>query len=454
MNNTALATVILAAGMGTRMKSRLPKVLHPLAGRPMIAQLSATLAALEPDKQVVVASPDNREAIAAATPGMALAVQDPPLGTGHAVMAARDALNGFDGTVLTLFADSPLVGVETLQRMLEVRQGADDPAVVVMGFRPEDTAEYGRLIVDGDGRLDRIVEHRDANEEERAVGLCNSGFMAIDGTLLPALLDSIGNDNPKGEYYLTDIVAAARAMQRTCAVVEGSEIEAMGINSRAQLAQAEAVLQNRMRLAAMDAGVTLSDPSSVWFSHDTVLGRDVSVGPNVFFGPGVSVGDDVTIHSFSHLEGCHVGDGARIGPFARLRPEAEIGENVHIGNFVEVKKARVEKGAKVNHLTYIGDARVGAGANVGAGTITCNYDGFFKHFTDIGAGAFIGSNTALVAPVTVGDGAIVGAGSTISGNVSADALALTRSQQVEKAGFAADFRERKSAEKQRLKSKT
>jgi bifunctional UDP-N-acetylglucosamine pyrophosphorylase/glucosamine-1-phosphate N-acetyltransferase len=366
-------------------------------------------------------------------------------------MAARDVLNGFDGTVLTLFADSPLVGVETLQRMLDTRRGPDDPAVVVMGFRPRDTAEYGRLIVDGEGRLDRIVEHRDASEAERAVDLCNSGFMAIDGTVLPALLDSIDNDNPKGEYYLTDIVAAARAMQRACAVVEGSEVEAMGINSRAQLAQAEAVLQNRMRLAAMDAGVTLSDPASVWFSHDTVLGRDVSIGPNVFFGPGVSVGDSVVIHPFSHLEGCHVADGARIGPFARLRPEAEIGEDVHIGNFVEVKKARVEKGAKVNHLTYIGDARVGAGANVGAGTITCNYDGFFKHFTDIGAGAFIGSNTALVAPVTVGDGAIVGAGSTISGDVDADALALTRAPQTEKAGFAAAFREKKAAEKERLK---
>ena len=451
MHDLPLATVILAAGMGTRMKSDLAKVLHPLAGRPMIAQLTATLAALSPQRQVVVASPGNRDAIAAATPGMDLAVQDPPLGTGHAVMAAGEALAGFSGTVLTLFADSPLIGVETLARMIALRAGADNPAVVVMGFRPEDTAEYGRLILDADGRLDRIVEHRDASEAERAVGLCNSGFMAIDGALLPELLSRLGNDNPKGEYYLTDIVAIARELGRSCAVVEGSEIEAMGINSRAQLAQAEAVLQHRMRMAAMEAGVTLLDPASVWFSHDTALGRDVTVGPSVFFGPGVRVGDNVAINAFCHLEGCTVADGARIGPFARLRPEAEIGENAHIGNFVEIKKARIETGAKVNHLSYIGDARVGAGANIGAGTITCNYDGFLKHFTDIGSGAFIGSNSALVAPVAIGDGAIVGAGSTITGDVGGDALAVTRAEQSERPGFAASYRARKQAEKAKQK---
>lgn len=453
MNDKTLATVILAAGMGTRMKSDLPKVLHPLAGRPMITQLTATLGALSPQREIVVVSPANRDAVEAAVPGMRIAVQDPPLGTGHAVMAALEALDGFQGTVLTLFADSPLIGVETLRRMIELREQPDGPAVVVMGFRPEDPAEYGRLILDADGRLDRIVEHRDASAEERAVGLCNSGFMAIDGEILSELLSRVTNDNPKGEYYLTDIIAIARDMQRHCAVVEGSEIEAMGINSRAQLAQAEAVLQHRMRMAAMDAGATLLDPATVWFSHDTVLGRDVTVGPSVFFGPGVSVGDGVTINAFSHLEGCSVADGAQIGPFARLRPEAEIGEKVRIGNFVEVKKARIEKGAKVNHLSYIGDARVGEGANIGAGTITCNYDGFLKHFTDIGKGAFIGSNSALVAPVSIGDGAIVGAGSTITGDVAGDALAITRAEQAERAGFAASFRERKQAEKAKLKSK-
>lgn len=453
MQDNALATVILAAGMGTRMKSDLPKVLHPLAGRPMIMQLTATLAALSPERQIVVASPGNRDALQAALPDMTMAIQDPPLGTGHAVMAALEALSGFHGTVLTLFADSPLIGVETLRQMIALREEPDGPAVVVMGFRPDDPAEYGRLILDADGRLDRIVEHRDASAEERAVDLCNSGFMAIDGTLLPELLARVKNDNPKGEYYLTDIVAIARDMQRHCAVVEGSEIEAMGINSRAQLAQAEAVLQHRMRMAAMDAGVTLLDPAAVWFSHDTVLGRDVTVGPSVFFGPGVTVGDNVTINAFSHLEGCTVAEGAQIGPFARLRPEAAIGEKARIGNFVEVKKASIEAGAKVNHLTYIGDARVGAGANIGAGTITCNYDGFLKHFTDIGKGAFIGSNSALVAPVKIGDGAIVGAGSTITRDVAGDALATTRAEQAERSGFATAFRERKQAEKALQKSK-
>ncbi len=451
MSKDSIATVVLAAGQGTRMKSKKPKVLHPIAGRPMLAQLMATIddlaAAPGVARRIVVVAPDNCDAIRRAVPGIELALQDPPLGTGHAVMAAAEKLSGFNGDVLVLFADSPLVSTETLRAMLAARHGPQDPAVVVMGFRPADGAEYARLILDDGGNLQGIVEHRDASPAEREIGLCNSGFMAIDGAILQALLDGIGNDNVKGEYYLTEIVRIANRMGRRCAVVEAGEIEALGVNSRDQLAQAEAVVQNRLRHAAMAAGATLLDPDSVYFCHDTILGQDVTIGPNVFFGPGVSIGDDVTVHAFSHLEGCRVAAGANIGPFARLQPEAEIGKGARIGNFVEVKKARIEDGAKVNHLSYIGDARVGAGANIGAGTITCNYDGFLKSFTDIGKGAFIGSNTALVAPVKVGDGAIVGAGSTITSEVAADALAVERAEQKQQAGWAVTYRKRKTAEK-------
>jgi bifunctional UDP-N-acetylglucosamine pyrophosphorylase/glucosamine-1-phosphate N-acetyltransferase len=319
--------------------------------------------------------------------------------------------------------------------------------VVVLGFRPDDPAEYGRLKLAGDGALAAIVEARDATEEERAIALCNAGVMAVEGARLFELLDGLDSDNAKGEYYLTDIVAAARARGLDCAVVEGGAEEVLGINSRAELAAAEAIVQRRLRAAAMAAGVTLIDPDTVYFGHDTAIGRDCTVGPHVVFGPGVSVGEDVTILAFSHLEGARVDNGARIGPFARLRPGAEIGVQAHIGNFVEIKQATVEAGAKVNHLTYIGDARVGAGANVGAGTITCNYDGFTKGFTDIGAGAFIGSNTALVAPVKVGEGAMIGAGSVIARDVAADALAVTRAEHDEREGAARRFRERHAGAK-------
>ena len=447
VHQTAITTVILAAGQGTRMKSKLPKVLHPLAGRPMLSQLLATVDALDPEKRIIVVSPQNSGAIGRAVPGLEFAVQDPPLGTGHAVMAAREQLAGFTGDVMVLFADSPLVSIETLRAMLAARHSNSNPGVVVMGFRPEDSAEYARLIVEDGGNLTRIVEHRDATEAERQTDLCNSGFMAIDGAILGELLDGIGTDNAKGEYYLTEIVEIANRLGRTCMVVEAGEVEAYGINSRDQLAQAEAVIQHRLRQTAMAMGITLLDPDSVYFSHDTTLGQDVTIQPHVYFGPGVTVGDDVTINAFSHLEGCTIAAQASIGPYARLRPEAEIGVGARIGNFVEVKKARIEDGAKVNHLSYIGDARVGAGANIGAGTITCNYDGFFKSFTDIGKGAFIGSNTALVAPVKVGDGAIVGAGSTITRDVTADALAVERSKQDGRQGWAAAFRQRKAAEK-------
>jgi len=321
------------------------------------------------------------------------------------------------------------------------------PALVVMGFRPPDPAEYGRLVVAADGAFEAIVEARDASPEERAIGLCNGGVMAVDGALLFELLDGLGRDNAKGEYYLTDIVAAARGRGLSCAVVEGAPEEALGINCRADLAAAEAVVQARLRRSVMEAGVTLIDPGTIYLCHDTRIGCDSVVGPSVFFGPGVALGEGVTVKAFSHLEGAAVADGAVVGPFARLRPGARIERGAHIGNFVEVKQAVVEAGAKVNHLTYIGDARVGARANVGAGTITCNYDGFEKSFTDIGAGAFIGSNTALVAPVRVGDGAVVGAGSVITKDVAADALAVTRAPLKQTEGGATRLAKRARAAK-------
>jgi bifunctional UDP-N-acetylglucosamine pyrophosphorylase/glucosamine-1-phosphate N-acetyltransferase len=332
--------------------------------------------------------------------------------------------------------------------MLAARRSAPHPAVVVLGFRPEDPAAYGRLIMGSQG-LERIVEFRDASPAERAVNLCNSGVMAVDGARLFAWLDKVDNNNAKGEYYLTDIVGLARAEGLNCTVVEGEEEEMLGVNSRVDLAAAEAVAQNRLRKIAMLNGATLIDPSSVTLCFDTKLGRDVVVGPNVVFGPGVTVADNVDIRPFCHIEGTSIDEGAVIGPFARLRPGSEIGRNAHIGNFVELKKTKLEEGAKVNHLSYVGDARVGAKANVGAGTITCNYDGFMKYHTDIGAGAFIGSNSALVAPVKIGDGAIVGAGSVITGDVPADALGIERSEQKNIPGMAAHFR----ASKQALKGK-
>ena len=342
-------------------------------------------------------------------------VQSERLGTAHAALQAAPALPEPGETVLILFGDTPLIRSETLTRLARARRDGG-AAVAVLGFRAADPTGYGRLVTEPDGTLARIVEHKDATEAERTIDLCNSGVMAVEGARLFSLLERVGNDNAKGEYYLTDLVALARADGAACVVVEGDEAELLGINDRAQLAAAEGVVQDRLRAAAMAGGVTMTDPTSVFLSMDTRLGRDVTIGPFCVFGPGVDVGDGVTLKGFCHLEGCTIAEGATVGPYARLRPAAEIGPGAHIGNFVEVKKARVEQGAKVNHLTYIGDARVGAGANVGAGTITCNYDGYAKHHTDIGAGAFIGSNSALVAPVTIGDGAIIGAGSAISGD--------------------------------------
>jgi len=447
VSDRQIAAIVLAAGLGTRMKSATPKVLHRVAGKPMIGHILTALDGFDADRTIVVVSPGMPQVAEFVAPAVTVE-QDPPLGTGHAVMAARDALSGFEGDVLVLFGDTPLLTGETMRAMVEARRGPDNPAVVVLGFRPDDPSEYGRLVQGGDGSLEQIVEARDATEPQRAIPLCNAGIMAIDGARLVDLLDAIGNDNAKNEYYLTDIVAIARARGWNCSVVETDDPdEVMGVNSRAGLAEAEAAMQKRLRAHWMAEGVTLTDPETVWFSTDTVLGRDVTVGQNVVFGPGVTIGDNVDIRPFCHVEGATVEDDAIIGPYARLRPGADIGREVHIGNFVEVKEARLDEGAKANHLSYIGDSFVGAGANIGAGTITCNYDGFLKARTEIGAGAFIGSNTALVAPVRVGNGAITGAGSTITTDVEENALAVTRAPQKDLAGWALKYRVRKQAEK-------
>ncbi|CAA7618240.1 Bifunctional protein GlmU (Includes: UDP-N-acetylglucosamine pyrophosphorylase; Glucosamine-1-phosphate N-acetyltransferase) [Candidatus Terasakiella magnetica] len=420
------------------MKSSLPKVMHPVAGRPMVNHLMGTVQPLGPDKVVVVIGPDMERVSQAVAP-FPTVVQTERLGTGHAVAQARDALGDFDGDVLILYGDTPLITQATLERMLAERRGPHHPAVVVLGFRPDDPAQYGRLVVGAEG-LKAIVEHREATAEQRAIPLCNSGVMAIDGKRLWGLIDRIDNKNAKGEYYLTDVVALARADGSNCSHVEGAPEELLGINCRSELATAEALVQRRLRETAMENGATLIDPATVWFSWDTRLGKDVTVWPHVVFGPGVVIGDSVEIKGFCHFEGCSVADGANLGPYARLRPGAKIGHGAHIGNFVEVKNATIEDGAKANHLAYIGDARVGAGANVGAGTITCNYDGFHKSFTDIGAGAFIGSNSALVAPVKIGDGAVIGAGSVITKEVTPGALAVARGSQMELKGWAERFR--------------
>ncbi len=443
-----VAAIILAAGMGTRMKSDLHKVLHPLAGRPMLAHLLASVEALSPERVVVVVGA-GRDQVAPLVEGQGgnIVVQEPQLGTGHAVQQAEAALEGFSGDVLILYGDTPLVETGTMKRMLARLNAPDEPVVVVVAFRPADPLRYGRILAEGDGTIAKMVEHKDATEEERAINLCNSGLMAVRSEDLWPLLSGIENDNAAGEYYLPDIVMLAAAVGRRSAVIETDPDEVAGINSRAELAEVEALWQRRRRAAAMAEGVSLVAPETVWFAHDTEIGRDTLVEPNVVFGPGVRIGEGVKIRAFSHIEGATVASGAEIGPFARLRPGADIGEKARVGNFVEVKKAKLGRGAKANHLTYLGDAEVGEGANIGAGTITCNYDGFFKYKTEIGAGAFIGSNSALVAPVSIGPGAMVGAGSVITRNVEPDALAVARGAQETKPGRAKRFREAMQAKK-------
>jgi bifunctional UDP-N-acetylglucosamine pyrophosphorylase/glucosamine-1-phosphate N-acetyltransferase len=442
------AAIILAAGKGTRMKSDLHKVLHPIAGRPMLEHLLATVADLGAARTVVVVG-SGREQVEpiVARHGGDVVVQDPQLGTAHAVQQAESALAGFDGDVLVLYGDAPVVGAETMQRMLDRLASDDAPAVVVVGFRPGDPLNYGRILADADGTILKMVEHKDASDAERAVDLCNSGLMAARAVDLWPLLSGVENDNAAAEYYLPDIVMLAAAVGRMSAVIETHPDEVAGVNSRAELAVLESLWQDRRRQVLMAEGVTLVAPETVWLAHDTQVGRDTIIEPNVVFGPGVVIGEGARIRAFSHLEGATVAAGAEVGPYARLRPGAEIGEKAKVGNFVEVKKARLGRGAKVNHLSYIGDADVGEGANVGAGTITCNYDGFFKYRTVIGPGAFVGSNTALVAPVEIGANAIVGAGSVITQSVEADALAVARGAQQAKPGWAARFRAAMTAKK-------
>lgn len=423
------------------MRSSLPKVLHRVGHRTLVGHVLAAAAKAGGAEIAVVVGP-GRDDVAteakAIAPGASVFEQRERLGTAHAVLAARDAIAKRADDILVMFADTPLVRPETLSRLrAAIAAGA---AVTALGFRPKDPSGYGRLVMKDD-ELIAIREDKDATAEERKITLCNGGLMALAGASALKIIDRIGNDNAKGEYYLTDAVAIARELGLKATVIETDEDDVRGINTKAQLAEAETVLQQRLRAAAMEAGVTLIAPETVFLSSDTTFGKDVTVEPNVVFGPGVTVEDGATIRSFSHLEGAVVGKGARVGPFARLRPGAKLGEDVHIGNFVEVKAATIEDGAKANHLAYIGDARVGAKANIGAGTITCNYDGVNKHLTDIGAGAFIGTNSSLVAPVKIGDGAYVGSGSVVTRDVPADALAIARGQQVNKEGGAARLRE-------------
>jgi bifunctional UDP-N-acetylglucosamine pyrophosphorylase/glucosamine-1-phosphate N-acetyltransferase len=441
MADSPLLVVVLAAGKGLRMRSALPKVLHPIGGRSMLAHVLATVGALGARRIAVVVGPGMqavRGEAASTAPGVEVFEQTEQLGTAHAVLAARAAIERHAGTVLVVFADSPLTEGATLHRMIDALDGGAH--IAVLGFEPEDPGGYGRLIVDAQGRVAAIREEKDALEAERRLRLCNAGAMAFRMPNLVDLLARIGNANVKGEYYLTDAPAIASTAGLIAVPVTCRGEEALGVNSRAHLAAAEAVFQRRARMRAMEAGASLLVPETVWLSFDTALGRDVVVEPNVFFGPGVVVEDGARILANCHIVGARIRNGARVGPFARLRPGADIGADAHIGNFVEVKNARIEAGARANHLAYVGDGRVGEGANIGAGTIFCNYDGFDKHFTDVGKGAFVGSNSALVAPVKIGDGAYIGSGSVITRDVEPDALALERSPQEQRPGWAAKFR--------------
>jgi len=433
-------TIVLAAGEGTRMRSSRPKVLHAVGGKSLIAHALA-VAAEAGGTVAVVVGPSHEAVVRAARavmPAAEIFVQTERRGTAHAVLAARAALARSADDVLVAFADTPLITAPTLARLRGAL--AAGAGVAVLGFRPADPTGYGRLIADPDGQLLAIREEKDASPVERSIGLCNAGLMALSGKTALAVLDRIGDDNAKREFYLTDAVAIARAMGLATVALETTEDEVRGVNTQAQLAEAEAVLQRRLRAAAHEAGVVMVAPETVYLCADTKLGRDVTIEPYVVFGPGVTVEDGAVIRSFSHLEGAHVGQGARVGPFARLRPGARLDADVHVGNFVEIKEARLAAGSKVNHLSYIGDATVGSGANIGAGTITCNYDGVNKHLTEIGARAFIGSNSALVAPVKIGDGAYVASGSVITKEVPADAMAFGPARQSNKEGFASRLR--------------
>jgi bifunctional UDP-N-acetylglucosamine pyrophosphorylase/glucosamine-1-phosphate N-acetyltransferase len=439
----AFAAIVLAAGEGTRMQSAVPKILHEVAGRPMILHVLAALAPLGPAASVVVLGRDSDKVAKAVSPARTI-VQDPPRGTGDAVRAAGPALAtmlaGLSDIVI-LYGDTPLLQTETIALLLETRRKSG-AAIAVAGMLPDDPGPYGRLVLSADGGVERIVEAKDASPEEAAIALCNGGIMAVAAEHLFDLVDRLGNSNAKREFYLTDIVGIARGRDLAAAFVELPAEEVIGVNTRAELAQAEALMQARLRRRAMAGGATLIAPETVFLSADTRLGRDVVIEPNVVFGPGVSIADNVRIRSFSHLDGATIDSGAIVGPYARLRPGAVLERDVHVGNFVEIKASRLGAGAKASHLSYLGDSDIGPETNIGAGTITCNYDGFNKHRTIIGARAFIGSNTALVAPVTVGDGAYVATGSVITSDVPADALTIARARQVDKKGRAAEIRAR------------
>jgi bifunctional UDP-N-acetylglucosamine pyrophosphorylase/glucosamine-1-phosphate N-acetyltransferase len=436
------AVVILAAGKGVRMRSDLPKMLHPIGGAPMLHHAMRAALTLAPARLAVVVG-HGADAVAAAArdlvPDAAICVQADQLGTGHAVRMAETALADFAGDVFVLFCDTPLISAETLAAMAAARtDGAD---IVALGFDAAEPASYGRMITGPGDALERIVEAKDASAEELAVRTCNSGVIVADRAILFRLLARIGNENAKAEYYLTDVIGIARAEGLDARVVRCDEAETLGINDRVQLAKTEAAFQTRARRTAMLDGTTMTAPETVFLAWDTVLGRDVTIAPNVVFGPGVEIADGAEIRAFSHLEGCRVGPGAIVGPFARLRPGADVGERARIGNFVEIKNANIGQGAKVNHLSYVGDATLGTRANLGAGTVTCNYDGFAKHRTEIGEGAFIGVNTALIAPVTIGDNAYVGTGTVVTCDVPEDALALSRTPQTNREDVAPRLRE-------------
>ncbi len=445
--------IILAAGEGTRMKSRRPKVLHEVAGRSMLGHALAAVAQAGADEVVVVIGPDRVDVaaeVAAVLPAAGVVVQVERKGTAHAVLAAREAIARGHDDILVAFADTPLVRPETFAALR--RALGDGAAVAALGFEARDPAGYGRFVV-RDSVLEAIVEHKDASEAQRKITFCNAGLMALDGRHALAILDGIGSANAQNEFYLTDAVAVAREKGLKAVALTAPESEVQGVNDRVQLAAVEAEFQRGKRREVMLAGATLIAPETVFFSFDTAIGRDVVIEPHVMFGPGVTVADGAVIHAFSHLEGAFVGEGATVGPYGRLRPGAKLGPKSKVGNFVEVKAAEIGEGAKISHLTYIGDASVGAGANIGAGTITCNYDGFFKYRTVIGAGAFVGSNSSLVAPVTIGEGAYVGSGSVVTKDVPSDALAVSRARQIEREGWAKSFREKASAKKAAAKPK-
>jgi bifunctional UDP-N-acetylglucosamine pyrophosphorylase/glucosamine-1-phosphate N-acetyltransferase len=453
MSRRTCLAIVLAAGEGTRMHSRLPKALHPLAGRSLLAHVIKAADAAGANELAIVVGPEHDSIRLEANkiaPAAKIFVQTERRGTAHAVLSARKAIARGVDDILVIFSDTPLVRPPTLAKLRDaLGKGA---AVAVLGFRPDNPLGYGRLLTSGSELL-AIREERDATPAERKIGFCNGGLMALAGEHALAILERIDNRNAKSEYYLTDAVAIARDMGLKALAIETSEDDVRGVNTKTQLAETEAVLQRRLRSAAMEAGVTMIAPETVYLSADTKFGRDVTIEPNVVFGPGVTIEEGATIRSFSHLEGAHVGKNSRVGPFARLRPGAHLGKDVHVGNFVEVKEATLEDGAKANHLTYIGDARVGEGANVGAGTITCNYDGMAKHRTDIGKGAFIGSNSALVAPVTIGDGAYVGTGTVVTKNVPAGALVIGRAKQTVKEGWAKRLRQVKALGKNLTRKK-